>query len=232
MKKFFIFGISFFCFIFLFLSDVDVVKAGMANYYCFCFSNESAIKDYKAGKIDTIKAACSSIEASSVSNADTICATKKDSSTDCKIVFLTITGSDFIKYDYNSESVGELCNSNVTSFMKEYASDPTEGGTETKGGTETEFVIPPDLEKSLGDLNKMGNVDIPVLIGKGIKLLMQVIGTIALLMFVYGGLLWMVSAGNTEKTKKAMDIMLWAGLGVIVILSSYAIVNFVFGLVK
>jgi len=29
-----------------------------------------------------------------------------------------------------------------------------------------------------------------------------------------------------------MDIMLWAGLGVIVILSSYAIVNFVFGLVR
>lgn len=89
-----------------------------------------------------------------------------------------------------------------------------------------------EVPSTLGDLNKMGNVDIPVLIGKGIKLLMQVIGTIALLMFVYGGLLWMVSAGNTEKTKKAMDIMLWAGLGVIVILSSYAIVNFVFDLVK
>jgi hypothetical protein len=89
-----------------------------------------------------------------------------------------------------------------------------------------------EAPSTLGDLNKMGNVDIPVLIGKGIKLLMQVIGTIALLMFVYGGLLWMVSAGNTEKTKKAMDIMLWAGLGVIVILSSYAIVNFVFSLVK
>ena len=89
-----------------------------------------------------------------------------------------------------------------------------------------------DIPSTLGDLNKMGNVKFQVLIGKGIKLLMQVIGTIALLMFVYGGLLWMVSAGNTEKTKKAMDIMLWAGLGVIVILSSYAIVNFVFSLVK
>ena len=89
-----------------------------------------------------------------------------------------------------------------------------------------------EVPSTLGDLNKMGNVKLQVLIGKGIKLLMQVIGTIALLMFVYGGLLWMVSAGNTEKTKKAMDIMLWAGLGVIVILSSYAIVNFVFGLVR
>ncbi|HQL53021.1 MAG TPA: pilin [Candidatus Magasanikbacteria bacterium] len=89
-----------------------------------------------------------------------------------------------------------------------------------------------EAPSTLGDLNKTKEVDLPVLIGKGIKLLMQVIGTIALLMFVYGGLLWMVSAGNTEKTKKAMDIMLWAGLGVIVILSSYAIVNFVFSLVK
>jgi len=89
-----------------------------------------------------------------------------------------------------------------------------------------------EAPSTLGDLNKTKEVDLPVLIGKGIKLLMQVIGTIALLMFVYGGLLWMVSAGNTEKTKKAMDIMLWAGLGVIVILSSYAIVNFVFGLVR
>lgn len=79
-------------------------------------------------------------------------------------------------------------------------------------------------------LNKLGETDIQKLIGRFIRIVIGVIGTIALLMFVYGGLLWMTSAGNAEKTKKAMDIILWSSLGVIVILASYAIVNFVFGL--
>lgn len=105
-------------------------------------------------------------------------------------------------------------------------------GPSTGGGKVTGDVAINKLEvpSNLGELNRMGKVNPQILIAKAIQLLMGIIGTIALLMFVYGGVLWMISAGSAEKTKKAMDIMLWASLGVIVILASYALVDFVFKL--
>jgi len=40
--------------------------------------------------------------------------------------------------------------------------------------------------------------------------------------------MWMTAAGNPEKIKKASNILLWSGLGVMAILSSYLIVTAVF----
>ncbi|MBT4942231.1 MAG: hypothetical protein HON29_04280, partial [Candidatus Magasanikbacteria bacterium] len=47
-------------------------------------------------------------------------------------------------------------------------------------------------------------------------------------MFVYAGGLWMVAGGNAQQTTKAMKTMVWSAIGLIVILSSYSIVNFIF----
>ena len=66
------------------------------------------------------------------------------------------------------------------------------------------------------------------IIGKAIKLVMGIVGAIALVMFVYAGGLWMVAGGNAEQTTKAMKTMVWSAIGLIVILSSYSIVNFIF----
>jgi len=65
-------------------------------------------------------------------------------------------------------------------------------------------------------------------IGRGIKFAMGFIGTIALCLFVYAGITWMTGRGNSEKQSKAINLMIWSSLGVIAILSSYAIVQFVF----
>lgn len=64
-------------------------------------------------------------------------------------------------------------------------------------------------------------------IGNIIKALLGVIGSIALVMFVYGGFLWMTAAGEKAKVTKGADTMLWAVLGLTVIFSSYALVRFV-----
>lgn len=66
------------------------------------------------------------------------------------------------------------------------------------------------------------------LIGQIIKTAMGLIGSIALVMFVYGGVLWMMAMGNSEKSKKGMQIIVWSALGVMVILASYVVVSFVF----
>jgi hypothetical protein len=47
-------------------------------------------------------------------------------------------------------------------------------------------------------------------------------------MFVYGGLMWMTAAGNSEKTGKALKIITWSSLGIVVIFSAYVLVQFVF----
>lgn len=55
------------------------------------------------------------------------------------------------------------------------------------------------------------------------------IGIIALLFFIYAGFLWMTAQGKPDVIKKARDIMVWSILGIIVILASYTLLNYVFG---
>ncbi|MDO8261358.1 MAG: pilin, partial [Candidatus Magasanikbacteria bacterium] len=67
-----------------------------------------------------------------------------------------------------------------------------------------------------------------VLIGSIINAVMGVVGSLALAMFIYGGFMWMLSAGNDQRVQKGKDILTWATLGLIVIFSSYALVKLVF----
>lgn len=77
-------------------------------------------------------------------------------------------------------------------------------------------------------LNQLSSTDVKIIIGNAIKTAMGLMGSVALAMFVYGGILWMSSAGNAERSKKGMQVIVWASLGVFMILASYVIVNFIF----
>jgi cbb3-type cytochrome oxidase subunit 3 len=82
---------------------------------------------------------------------------------------------------------------------------------------------------ALTNLNQFPNTSIPVLIGRLMLFaLLGILGTAALGMFIYAGLLWMFSGGNSERQKKALLIMLWTSMGVVVTLASYAILKFLF----
>lgn len=67
--------------------------------------------------------------------------------------------------------------------------------------------------------------DVRYIIGRVIRGILSIIGSIALLMFIYGGVLWMTSNGSPERVKKGRDILVWAVAGLGLIFSSYAIVN-------
>lgn len=71
------------------------------------------------------------------------------------------------------------------------------------------------------------SIDIPTLIGNIIHSVLGIVGSLALVMFIYGGLLWMTSAGKQEQVTKGRDAMLWAAIGIIIIFSAYALVNLV-----
>lgn len=76
--------------------------------------------------------------------------------------------------------------------------------------------------------NPLGaNTTVPVLIGKGIDAVLGVVGSLALIMFIYGGITWMTAAGNEQSVTKGRNILMWSALGLVVIFSSYALVKFV-----
>lgn len=73
----------------------------------------------------------------------------------------------------------------------------------------------------------LGTQSIPVIIGQVVRALLSLIGLIALVMFIYGGLLWMTSAGNTDKIDTAKKTLIWSSIGVLVTLGAASLVNFV-----
>ena len=76
--------------------------------------------------------------------------------------------------------------------------------------------------------NPLSGIETPqVFVGKIINTLFGVVGSLALVMFIYGGFLWMTSAGSSEQVKKGKSIFIWAVMGLVVIFSAYSIVRFV-----
>ena len=65
-----------------------------------------------------------------------------------------------------------------------------------------------------------------IVIANVINTVFGIVGSLALLMFIYGGLTWMTSAGNKESVDKGKNIIKWAAIGLVIIFSSYALVRF------
>ena len=81
--------------------------------------------------------------------------------------------------------------------------------------------------------NPLGTTTSPVdLLGKIILAVLGLTGAIALVMFIWGGIQWMTAAGNPEKVTKGRDTLMWAALGLVIIFSSYAILNAVLNVLK
>ena len=78
--------------------------------------------------------------------------------------------------------------------------------------------------------NPLGtNVTIPEFIGRGVRAVVGVIGAIALLMFVYGGIMWM-TAGSSDRVKTAKDILKNSIIGILLIFFSYSLISIFFDL--
>ncbi len=57
--------------------------------------------------------------------------------------------------------------------------------------------------------------------------ILGVVGSLALVMFIYGGLSFMLSAGSSEKISQARKIIVAAIIGLIIVFASYLIIRFV-----
>lgn len=57
--------------------------------------------------------------------------------------------------------------------------------------------------------------------------LLSMIGILFFVLMLYGGILWMTARGDTDQTQKAMNTLIAATVGIVIVLASYAITNFV-----
>jgi non-ribosomal peptide synthetase component F len=73
--------------------------------------------------------------------------------------------------------------------------------------------------------NPLGTTDVRVVIGNIIQALLGVTGALALLMFVWGGFQWLISGGSADRVKKGKDTLIWATIGLVVIILAYTLVS-------
>lgn len=68
---------------------------------------------------------------------------------------------------------------------------------------------------------------LPVIVGNIINVVLGFLGIVLLFYLLYGGFLWMTSGGSEDGVKKAKQMIQNAIIGLVIIVSSYAISNFV-----
>jgi len=91
------------------------------------------------------------------------------------------------------------------------------------------FLLLPTLALAatqLGDPLSLGSNPLPTLANRFITAALGISGVLALVAFVYGGILYMLAGVNPKNVEKGKDLMKYAVIGLFVIFSSYAIVNF------
>lgn len=69
---------------------------------------------------------------------------------------------------------------------------------------------------------------IQIKIGDIINILMGLTSTIALIVFFYGGIMWMLAEGSSDKISKAKRTMIWAAIGLVAIFMSGAALRIVY----
>ena len=84
------------------------------------------------------------------------------------------------------------------------------------------------LSETAGAAKLNTNGSVPTIAGNIIGGLLSMISVLFFVLVLYGGIIWMTARGNSEKTEKALDTIIAATIGIIIIMGAYALTNFVF----
>lgn len=86
-----------------------------------------------------------------------------------------------------------------------------------------------NLNSALGNLGTAGKragtneTQVEVIVGQVIFTALSFVGLIFLVLMVYAGYLWMTARGDSGQVEKAQDIVRMAMIGLIIVVSAYAI---------
>lgn len=96
----------------------------------------------------------------------------------------------------------------------------------TRPNPDVSITFPNPLAGNAKDPHKVA-IPVVTLIAKIISGLLGILGSISLLIFLIGGVLYLVSQGEESKIKKSIDTLKWALLGLVVVFSAYALLNMI-----
>ncbi len=94
-----------------------------------------------------------------------------------------------------------------------------------------------DSDLMTGDLDTIGDIgfnedasagsSLPERVGNIIQVVLSILGVILVVIVLYAGFLWMTAGGDEKKVDKAKDWMKNAVIGLVIIMSAYAITSYV-----
>lgn len=90
-------------------------------------------------------------------------------------------------------------------------------------------IAAPSDQAQIG-VNSIGGTNSPTLesvLVTGINVFLFIIGALAVIMLIYGGYKYIISAGDASRLKSAKDTIMYAVIGLIVVVLAYSIANFV-----
>lgn len=80
-----------------------------------------------------------------------------------------------------------------------------------------------------GAATGLGNTDVRTTISRIISVALSLLGIVALVIILAGGFKWMTAGGSEDKVAEARKLIFSGIIGLAIILSSYAIAQFVLG---
>ncbi|MFH1749745.1 MAG: pilin [bacterium] len=134
-------------------------------------------------------------------------------------VFDADENAKYQQYDYGGYYLARLINCRMMVLDDE--------GSATVAADEDDDLVTGAIPDA-SILNKFGPPNIAAAIGRALKVIIGIMGSIAFVMIIYGGVLYMTAAGNSQRESKALKSLAWTGIGIVVILASYILVQFVF----
>ncbi len=120
---------------------------------------------------------------------------------------------------------GQACSNFVQEYNKAKANLVSPASTPS---VDTENKIPKIKAEAFKTLSQLPVTSPQQIIGLVVRALTMFMGSIMFVLVVYAGVMWMTAQGNSDRIEKSKKIMVWAALGVAVMLLSYIVVNFVF----
>ncbi len=87
----------------------------------------------------------------------------------------------------------------------------------------------PDGTKIIELTNPLNFKTVPEIISSILRAAIGIVGALALLVFIYGGFVWLTSGGDSAKVTQGKEAMKWTAIGLVVIFTSYGLVRFVIG---
>ncbi len=118
------------------------------------------------------------------------------------------------------------CNSDSDCTVSGYSCNTTLKKCQLKDPEKTGVT---DIKTTLKDTGVTGTEDVGNLILKYVNFVLPFLAIAAFLAFIYAGILYVTAYGNDEQTGKAKKVIIYAVVGLILVILSYSIVQLLTG---